>query len=184
VAESISTLSFAQGLKRVMLSAQRKEVMDPEALIQQYQNEIAELRAMLYEKENSTDKPLKGEVSYGYLGPTDIKQQMGLEKRLNELRSLILTSTSVDSAAPGSDSLIARPLSPSKLKHQYIDMDKNEAALREELHEERRQRQALERGITDLKAELEMRPLDRDEQCERLQMEVSQLRMIAGEFKR
>jgi hypothetical protein len=51
LAESLSTLSFAQGLKRVTLKAQRKEVVDPQALIQQYQNEIAELRALLREKE-------------------------------------------------------------------------------------------------------------------------------------
>lgn len=51
LAESLSTLSFAQGLKRVTLKAQRKEIVDPHALIQQYQNEIAELRALLREKE-------------------------------------------------------------------------------------------------------------------------------------
>ena len=51
LAESLSTLSFAQGLKRVTLKAQRKEMIDPQALIQQYQNEIAELKALLREKE-------------------------------------------------------------------------------------------------------------------------------------
>lgn len=51
VAESLSTLSFAQGLKRVTLKAQKKEMVDPQALIQQYQNEIAELKALLREKE-------------------------------------------------------------------------------------------------------------------------------------
>ena len=52
LAESLSTLAFAQGLKRVMLKAQKKELVDPQALIQQYQNEIAELRALLKEKES------------------------------------------------------------------------------------------------------------------------------------
>ena len=51
LAESLSTLAFAQGLKRVMLRAQKKELVDPAALIQQYQNEIAELKALLREKE-------------------------------------------------------------------------------------------------------------------------------------
>ena len=64
VAESLSTLSFAQGLKRVVLRAQKKEVVDPQALIQQYQNEIAELRALLLEKEDGGFvKTSKGEVS-------------------------------------------------------------------------------------------------------------------------
>jgi len=53
VAESLSTLSFAQGLKRVTLKAQKKEMIDPQALIQQYQNEIAELKALLREKEDT-----------------------------------------------------------------------------------------------------------------------------------
>lgn len=51
LAESISTLAFAQGLKRVVLKAQKKEIVDPHALIQQYQNEIAELKAQLRAKE-------------------------------------------------------------------------------------------------------------------------------------
>lgn len=64
-AESFSTLSFAQGLKRVVLRAQKKEVVDPQALIQQYQNEIAELKALLREKESVGDdlRPVKGDVS-------------------------------------------------------------------------------------------------------------------------
>jgi len=53
LAESLSTLSFAQGLKRVTLKAQKKEMVDPQALIQQYQNEIAELKALLREKEGA-----------------------------------------------------------------------------------------------------------------------------------
>lgn len=51
LAESISTLAFAQGLKRVVLKAQKKEIVDPQALIQQYQNEIADLKAQLRAKE-------------------------------------------------------------------------------------------------------------------------------------
>lgn len=167
MAESISTLSFASGLKRVMLSAQRKEVMDPEALIQQYQNEIAELRAQLRDKELHPSAKLP-------------KPEKDMEARMRELMSLILTSSSVENNV-GTDSPIARPLSPSKLSHQAIDMNKTEASLREQLHEETRQRQVLEQEVVDLKAELEVRPKDRDEQCLLLQNEVGQLRMIASE---
>lgn len=64
MAESISTLSFAQGLKRVLLSAQRKEMVDPEALIQQYQVEIAQLKALLREKElHPASRPTQSDVS-------------------------------------------------------------------------------------------------------------------------
>ena len=68
--ESLSTLAFAQGLKRVVLRAQKKEVVDPQALIQQYQNEIAELRALLREKDFDGEevKTHKGDVSERVLG--------------------------------------------------------------------------------------------------------------------
>lgn len=72
VAESLSTLAFAQGLKRVMLRAQKKELVDPQALIQQYQSEIAELRALLREKEMGGGVPStasKSDVS-GHLHPS------------------------------------------------------------------------------------------------------------------
>ena len=44
IAESQSTLNFASGIKRVVLHAKQTEVVDPAALIQQYENEIAELK--------------------------------------------------------------------------------------------------------------------------------------------
>ncbi len=50
IAESQSTLAFASGIKKVILRAKQTEVVDPAALIQQYQNEIAELKAKLAEK--------------------------------------------------------------------------------------------------------------------------------------
>jgi len=82
-AESLSTLSFASGLKKVLLRAQRKELVDPQALIQQYQNEIAELRALIREK--------------GIDGATSgARQEDGpLYERLQELKSRILTSNNI-----------------------------------------------------------------------------------------
>ncbi len=47
VTESQSTLGFAAGVKRVVLNAQKTEVVDPAALIQQYQTEIADLKVRL-----------------------------------------------------------------------------------------------------------------------------------------
>lgn len=44
IAESQSTLAFAAGIKRVALHAKQTEVVDPAALIQQYQTEIADLK--------------------------------------------------------------------------------------------------------------------------------------------
>ncbi|KAL1699053.1 kinesin family member 3B [Schizophyllum commune] len=44
VGESLSTLGFARRVKGVKLHAQRKEVVDTDALIKKYQKEIAELK--------------------------------------------------------------------------------------------------------------------------------------------
>ena len=51
VAETTSTLLFAQRIKRVQLNATRKEVVDTEALLERYRKEIDELRKRLAEKE-------------------------------------------------------------------------------------------------------------------------------------
>jgi centromeric protein E len=95
-AESLSTLSFASGLKKVMLRAQRKELVDPQALIAQYQNEIADLRALLREKGIDGAIP-SGSASGG--GAKGKESNQAMEKRLEELKSLILTSSNVPTSS-------------------------------------------------------------------------------------
>lgn len=182
LAESISTLSFAQGLKRVMLSAQRKEVVDPEALIQQYQSEIADLKALLREKELT---PTNTATSKSDRRKTQQKNQE-MESRLNELKSLILTSASIDVAshAAGSATPMARPLSPTKLKYPKLDLAKSTSGLQEELHSAELRITEQEDEIARLKAELDVRPVNPDERCLKLQDEVNQLRMIADDYER
>lgn len=51
VTETTSTLLFAQRIKKVQLSATKKEVVDTEALLERYRKEIDELRKRLSEKE-------------------------------------------------------------------------------------------------------------------------------------
>ena len=51
IAESTSTLLFAQRIKKVQLNAQKKEVVDTEALLERYRKEIEELRQRLSERE-------------------------------------------------------------------------------------------------------------------------------------
>ena len=86
--ESLSTLSFAQGLKRVVLRAQRKEMMDPQALIQQYQEEIAELRSMLQNKQMDNGSGTGGTAAQDKRGKGN--DQSDMEDRLIQLKSLIL----------------------------------------------------------------------------------------------
>jgi centromeric protein E len=67
-----------------LLRAQRKELVDPQALIQQYQNEIAELRALIREKGiDGSGSGSKGQENEPML------------ERLQELKSRILTSSNI-----------------------------------------------------------------------------------------
>jgi centromeric protein E len=51
VTESTSTLLFAQRIKKVQLNAQKKEVVDTDALIERYRKEIEDLKKRLAERE-------------------------------------------------------------------------------------------------------------------------------------
>ena len=53
VTESTSTLLFAQRIKKVQLNAQKKEVVDTDALIERYRKEIEDLKKRLAEREQS-----------------------------------------------------------------------------------------------------------------------------------
>ena len=60
VAESTSTLLFAQRIKKVQLNAKKKEVIDTDALLERYRQEIEELKSRLSEKEKDAEAPEKG----------------------------------------------------------------------------------------------------------------------------
>ncbi|WVQ96601.1 hypothetical protein IAU59_003706 [Kwoniella sp. CBS 9459] len=176
LAESISTLAFAQGLKRVVLKARKKEVVDPHALIQQYQTEIAELRAQLREKE-ATGSSRTGSSK------SDKEKNEAMEKRLNELKSMILTSVTVNSPNPDDQAAMIAP-SPAKMKYPKLEYDRPSAELLEELHAEQLHRAELEDEVARLKAELGTRPLEPNKQIVVLQNEVSELRLIADDYER
>jgi centromeric protein E len=100
--ESLSTLSFAQGLKRVVLRAQRNQVLDPQALIQQYQQEIAELKAMLKGKAsgalgagNAVGMKTLDEGNPRAAGMAEAQKKTEIERRLEELKSMIITGGTV-----------------------------------------------------------------------------------------
>jgi centromeric protein E len=59
VAESMSTLLFAQRIKKVQLNAKKKEVVDTDALLERYRQEIEELKKRLVEKEKEAEAPEK-----------------------------------------------------------------------------------------------------------------------------
>jgi len=53
VTESTSTLLFAQRIKKVQLNAQKKQVVDTDALLERYRKEIKDLKKRLAEREQS-----------------------------------------------------------------------------------------------------------------------------------
>jgi centromeric protein E len=78
-------------------------MVDPQALIQQYQEEIAELKAMLREKEGSVGAagmPLGGSVTAERGGG---KGKGEMERRLEELKSLILTGREAGERGSGEE---------------------------------------------------------------------------------
>jgi centromeric protein E len=90
-------------LKRVLLRAQKREVLDPQALIQQYQEEIAELKAMLRDKEGAV-------TPVSTLGKSGTGKGKGeMERRLEELKSLILTGREAGERGTGHE-VSSRPL--------------------------------------------------------------------------
>ena len=58
VAELMSTLLFAQRIKKVQLNV-KKEVVDTDTLLERYRQEIEELKKQLTEKEKEAQAPEK-----------------------------------------------------------------------------------------------------------------------------
>ncbi|KIK52881.1 hypothetical protein GYMLUDRAFT_265283 [Collybiopsis luxurians FD-317 M1] len=157
IAESTSTLQFAQRVKGVKLHAQKKQVVDTEALIERYRKEIEDLRRRLEEKENLLDtngkdeEPLKAKKRrMSAQEKADESQAMhDLQSRIQQLTKLILTSQTVseESAGGSSDS---RPVSPVK-----IDFDLSPYELQQQLLAARLQLSSQSTQILSLEAALE-----------------------------
>ena len=112
VAESTSTLLFAQRIKRVQLHAEKKEVVDTDALLERYRKEIEELKKRLSEKEAGAA------AATGKTRRLSAREQLdeslamhNLNSRIRQLTKLILTSQTVDENK-GDES---RPASPVKV---------------------------------------------------------------------
>ena len=110
IAESTSTLLFAQRIKKVQLHAQKKEVVDTDALLERYRKEIEELRKRLAEKE-APDGPMRGRRLSAREQLDESLAMHNLNARIKQLTKLILTSQTVDENK-GDES---RPASPTKV---------------------------------------------------------------------
>ncbi|TFY78613.1 hypothetical protein EWM64_g5400 [Hericium alpestre] len=147
VAESLSTLHFAQRIKKVQLNAKKKEVVDTDALLERYRQEIEELKKRLAEKE--AEAPVKSRRLSAREQLDESKAMQDLNSRIKQLSNLILTSQTVD-RNKGDES---RPSSPAK-----IDFDMSPYQLREELLSAQRKIETQETQILSLEAALHSRP--------------------------
>jgi centromeric protein E len=109
VTESTSTLQFASRIKRVQLSAKKKEVVDTDALIERYRKEIEDLKNKLADRE--AEAPERNRRMSAQEQIDESKAMKDLNARIQQLTKLILTSQTVDETK-GDES---RPASPSKV---------------------------------------------------------------------
>ncbi|KAJ6585001.1 P-loop containing nucleoside triphosphate hydrolase protein [Mycena capillaripes] len=150
VSESTSTLQFARRIKGVHLNAQKKEIVDTDALIERYRKEIEDLKRRLEEREQEATRDAPSVRTRRLSAREQIdesKAMTDLNTRIKQLTKLILTSQSVGS---GDDS---RPGSPVK-----IDFDMSPYQLQQELLAARLQLESQANQILSLEASLLARP--------------------------
>ncbi|KAG1732442.1 P-loop containing nucleoside triphosphate hydrolase protein [Suillus paluster] len=147
VAESTSTLLFAQRIKRVQLSAKKKEIVDTDALIERYRKEIEDLKTKLSERQ--AEAPPRNRRLSAREQIDESKAMKDLNSRIQQLTKLILTSQTVDESK-GDES---RPASPSK-----VDFDMSPYQLQQELLATRLQLESQSSQILSLEAALLARP--------------------------
>ncbi|KAI0059583.1 kinesin-domain-containing protein [Artomyces pyxidatus] len=147
IAETTSTLLFAQRIKKVQLNAKKKEVVDTDALLERYRQEIDELKKRLAEKE--AEAPVKSRRLSAREQLDESKAMKDLNSRIRQLTSLILTSQTIDDTK-GDES---RPSSPAK-----IDFDMSPYQLQQELLSARREMDTQATQILSLEAALLSRP--------------------------
>ncbi|TCD70868.1 Kinesin-like protein kip2 [Steccherinum ochraceum] len=148
VGESTSTLLFAQRIKKVQLHAQKKEVVDTDALLERYRKEIEELRQRLAERE--AEAPVRNRRLSAREQLDESRAMNDLNSRIRQLTKLILTSQTVGESK-GDES---RPASPTK-----IDFDMSPYQLQQELLAARRELETQSTQILSLEAALLARPV-------------------------
>ncbi|KDQ21013.1 hypothetical protein BOTBODRAFT_41005 [Botryobasidium botryosum FD-172 SS1] len=147
IPESTSTLQFASRVKKVHLSATRKEVIDKDALLDRYRKEIEELKAQLAERER--EAPVRNRRLSAKQQIDENKAVHDINGRIQQLTKLILTSHTVTQNKWDE----SRPGSPSKL-----DFDRSPYELQEELHRAKSELERQNLRIISLETALEQRP--------------------------
>jgi centromeric protein E len=97
-----------------VLSAEKREVVDTDALIERYRKEIEELRRRLAEREGGEGGSVRGRRLSAREQKDESKAMRDLNGRIQQLTKLILTSQSVDEMR-GDDDGDSRASSPVKV---------------------------------------------------------------------
>ncbi|KAJ7784550.1 P-loop containing nucleoside triphosphate hydrolase protein [Mycena metata] len=147
VSESMSTLQFARRIKGVQLNAQKKEIVDTDALIERYRKEIEDLKRRLEEREQ--EAPVRKRRLSAREQIDESKAMGDLNSRIKQLTKLILTSQSVGSGEGDEE----RPASPVK-----IDFDMSPYQLQQELLTAKLQIESQANQILSLEATLLAQP--------------------------
>ncbi|KAF8988526.1 kinesin motor domain-containing protein [Cyathus striatus] len=134
-------------VKGVHLNAQKKEIVDTDALIERYRKEIEDLKRRLAERE--ADAPVRNRRLSAREQIDETKAMGDLNARIKQLTKLILTSQTVDDAK--SDD--SRPVSPTK-----VDFDMSPYQLQQELLAARMQMESQANQLLSLEAALIARP--------------------------
>ncbi|KAF7978655.1 hypothetical protein HWV62_45172 [Athelia sp. TMB] len=160
IAESTSTLLFAQRIKRVHLKAEKREVVDTDALLERYRTEIEDLKRRLSEREVAAEEG--GGMAGGKRRRLSAREQVDegramrdLNGRIQQLTKLILTSATVE------DGIDSRPASPGKPATEAgsgkVEWGMEVYEVQQELLAARRELEVRANQILSLEAALEAR---------------------------
>ncbi|GAA5966008.1 hypothetical protein JCM21900_004921 [Sporobolomyces salmonicolor] len=132
IEETKSTLKFAQRVKKVVLKAAINEVVDDKALITKYRSHIVMLEAQLHATLAYTapNTPTQADLEADKSRTAQAERVRGLEKQVEEFRSLFLTSQNMEQRRQSA--LPPRPVSPIKMLRPSSTLTENERATMEE----------------------------------------------------
>ncbi|KAF8625919.1 hypothetical protein AX17_006645 [Amanita inopinata Kibby_2008] len=171
VSESMSTLLFAKRIKSVKLNAQKKEIVDTDALIERYRKEIEDLKRRLAEREKGAEVDARSRRLSTKERVDESKAMKDLNARIQQLTKLILTSQTVDEGKADE----SRPASPVK-----VDFDMSPYQLQQELLAAKMQIESQATQILSLEAALLAHPPlpPTAPECEKDNMIASQAKTI------
>ncbi|CAH1761291.1 4278_t:CDS:10, partial [Entrophospora sp. SA101] len=203
--ESVNTLKFASRVKEVVTKAQTNTLIDDKALIKKYRMEIEELKAQLektgtYKEEEISVMLQQERAKYEEKFVEMELVRTALKKRIDDLTSLILNSTSFapsSSRKPSSDSVVVPAIDSRIDEFEMLIEEKNSKidSLTSEISEKNKLIEGLKRQLetsknannSDLQltlTELDEKLKDKDDELMSYRNLVEELEIIVEEDKK